>query len=455
MNSADRNADPNVYDLVGVGFGPAGIALAASLDDHAERSPAGARPRVLFLERAASSAWQPDLLLPGTDIQHHYLRDFATPRDPRSRFTFSSYLVQTGQFYRFTLMGNHVTRQHWSDYVEWTAGQVTAPVAYHREVRDIAPVTVDGRVVAARVTSLDPRDGRRYAYLARAVVVASGYQPAVPELFRPRLGDRVFHASELLSRIEALPPQVDRVAVIGAGQTAGEVALYLHSRFPRARVDALLRNAGFRMYELGHFSNEAFFPEETDYFYQLDHDQRQRALAGVYATNYAAVDPDLSTALYRTAFEEKLTGRERLRVHKRTQVTGCEPDATGVRLDLAELNTGARETIMAGAVVLCTGYTEPRPPAALAAFAPHLRLDADGDLAVGPTYRVEVTDDCAVGIYLSGITEWRHGIGTATSFSQMALRAEAIRDDLQKWLTNTPTTIAAQRKESCDAQVHL
>jgi L-ornithine N5-monooxygenase len=283
--------------------------------------------------------------------------------------------------------------------------------------------------------------------------VATGYPPYVPELFQPALGDRVFHASGLLSRLAALPAEVDSFAVIGAGQTAGEVALYLHDRYPRARVHALTRNAGFRMYELGHFSNEAFFPEETDYFFRLDHDQRQRALAGVYATNYAAVDPDLSTALYRTVFEERLTGHERLHVHKRTGVTGCTPAPGGVRLDLVEVNTGAREAMTVSAVVLCTGFTEPRPPAVLEPFTPYLRTDAGGDLAIGPTYRVEVTDDCAVGIYLSGITEWRHGIGTATSFSQMALRAEAIRNDLQKWLTSYPSIPTQPWKESLHAHV--
>lgn len=61
---------------------------------------------------------------------------------------------------------------------------------------------------------------------------------------------------------------------------------------------------------------------------------------------------------------------------------------------------------------------------------PHLRLDAQGG-QVTRAYRARTTDDCEVGIYLDGLTEWRHGIGSATSFSQMAAKADTIHRDLR------------------------
>ncbi|MCC0097295.1 SidA/IucD/PvdA family monooxygenase [Streptomyces flavotricini] len=428
--------DTAVQDLVVAGFGPSGIALAAAVEDHddaAGTAPLAAR----YLERAADSAWQPNLVLPGTDIQHHFLRDFATPRDARSRFTFPHYLQQSGRFYPFTLMGGYVSRLEWSDYVQWAARQVRGPVDYHREVLSVEPVTgADGRVRTARVLSRDTRDGSLHTVEGRNIALATGHEAYVPELFRPHLGERVFHASKLLPSLAALAASGDRpprsIAVIGAGQTAGEIVLHLAAQHPDAEIHSVVRHAGFRMYELGHFSNEVYFPDETDYFYGLEGEQRERALDQARATNYAAVDPDVSTALYQAVYQDRFTGRQRLHMHKRTEVTAVDQTPDGrVRLRTEEVFTGGSGLIEADAVIVCTGYREAALPRPLAAFVPHLRLDAQGRPEVTRAYRARTTEDCEVGIYLDGLTEWRHGIGSATSFSQMAAKADTIHRDLR------------------------
>ncbi|WHM37617.1 SidA/IucD/PvdA family monooxygenase [Streptomyces sp. BPTC-684] len=423
----------DLQDLVVAGFGPSGIALAAAVEDH-DDATGGAPLAVRYLEKAADSAWQPNLVLPGTDIQHHFLRDFATPRDARSRFTFPHYLQQSGRFYPFTLMGGYVSRIEWSDYVQWAARQVRGPVDYHREVIAVEPLAdADGRVRAARVTARDTRDGSLHTVEGRNVALATGHEAYVPDTFRPYLGERVFHASRLLPSLAALGP-LRRVAVIGAGQTAGEIVLHLAAQNPDAEIHSVVRHAGFRMYELGHFSNEVYFPDETDYFYALEGEQRERALGQARATNYAAVDPDVSTALYQAVYQDRFTGRERLHMHKRTEITGVDVDGERVLLETEEVFTGERGRIEADAVVVCTGYREAALPSQLAAFTPYLRLDERGRPEVTRAYRAETTDDCEVGLYLDGLTEWRHGIGSATSFSQMAAKADTVHRDLRSRL---------------------
>ncbi|MHC6627527.1 SidA/IucD/PvdA family monooxygenase [Streptomyces globosus] len=437
--------DTAVQDLVVAGFGPSGIALAAAVEDHDDAAggpPLAAR----YLEKAADSAWQPNLVLPGTDIQHHFLRDFATPRDARSRFTFPHYLQQSGRFYPFTLMGGYVSRLEWSDYVQWAARQVRGTVEYHREVLGIEPVTgPDGRVRTARVTSRDPRDGSLHTVEGRNVALATGHEPFVPELLRPHLGERVFHASRLLPALAALSGTPLRsIAVIGAGQTAGEIVLHLAAQHPDAEIHSLVRHAGFRMYELGHFSNEVYFPDETDYFYGLEGEQREQALEQARATNYAAVDPDVSTALYQAAYQDRFTGRNRLHMHRRTEVASVgQEDGGRVRLATEEVFTGERGVVTADAVVVCTGYREPVLPRQLAAFLPYLRLDPQGRPEVTRAHRAETTGDCEVGIYLDGLTEWRHGIGSATSFSQMAAKADTVHRDLRARLSRPAAPVAA------------
>ncbi|MBP0460434.1 SidA/IucD/PvdA family monooxygenase [Streptomyces montanisoli] len=442
----------HVNDLVVAGFGPSGISLAAAVEDHDDDHPQDPPLTAAYLEQAADSAWQPYQVLPGTDIQHHFLRDLATPRDAASRFGFVPFLQQSGRFYEFTLLGGYVSRLEWSSYVQWAAAQVRQRPTYHREVVSVEPVAdADGVVRAARVLSRDPRDGARHEDVGRNVVIATGHRPHIPEVFREAIGEQVFHAHEFLLRAAALPEPPEgrprRWAVIGAGQTAGEIVLYLHGSDPRAEVHSLVRHAGFRMYELGHFSNEVYFPGETDYVYGLERQARDRVMEQARATNYSAVDPDVSTALYAASYQDKLTGSHRLSMHRRTEVTGVRVRGDGVVLDTAEVFTGERGSLVVDAVVLCTGYTEPVVPHQLAPFASLLSYEDDGLPVVTRGHRALTTGACEVGIYLDGVTEWRHGIASATSFSQMAVKADAVHHDLREQL-------ARQRAAAAGAGAH-
>ncbi len=423
-----------IHDVVGVGYGPAAMAVAAVFeDDNESAGPDHERIRAAFIERESSSAWQPNLLLPGTDIQHHFLRDLATPRDPRSRFTFPNYLKDTGRLYPFTLMGNYVTRAEWSQYLLWAAEQLGQEVRYDAEVLGVAPAGAGQNVELAIVSYRDRRTGELGQMAGRNVLVSSGHLPYVPEVFSPVQGDQVFHASEYLPRAAAFDPGSPlRVAVIGAGQNAGEIFVHLAQTLPRAQVYLLARNSGIRMYELGHFSNEAYFPDETDYFYALDSQLRQRIFGEQHATNYAAVDPDLSTIMYRLVYEDRFFGRRRLHVRKRTEVTRADACPHGIRLSLREVYLDTADELEVDAVVVCTGYVEPRLPSFLAPFADFVVTDASGDPQVTKAHRVVTKPRCEVGIYLNGITEWRHGINSATSFSTIALKAERIARDIKR-----------------------
>ncbi|HTQ78484.1 MAG TPA: SidA/IucD/PvdA family monooxygenase, partial [Thermoanaerobaculia bacterium] len=69
-------------DVVGVGFGPANLALAVCLEEPPTRS--GQALQSLFLERKPAYAWHPDMLLEGAEIQVPFFKDLVTLRNPRS-----------------------------------------------------------------------------------------------------------------------------------------------------------------------------------------------------------------------------------------------------------------------------------------------------------------------------------------------------------------------------------
>ena len=62
----------NIYDCVGIGFGPSNIALAITLKEK------GLLENSLFLKAHDEVLWQPGMIIEEADIQHNPLRDSVT-----------------------------------------------------------------------------------------------------------------------------------------------------------------------------------------------------------------------------------------------------------------------------------------------------------------------------------------------------------------------------------------
>ncbi|MBV9336257.1 MAG: SidA/IucD/PvdA family monooxygenase [Solirubrobacterales bacterium] len=426
-SSSRLNGEWPHYEFVGVGFGPAGIALAVAIDDAEEDRRDEPPWRALFLEEATDSRWQPEMLLPGTDIQHHFLRDFATPRNPRSRYTFPNYLKEAGRLFAFGLLGGSPGRIEWADYCQWVARQVAGRALYRHRVTSIEPVIGADRrhVDLLQVNALDLEGGGPVTFLAANVVLCSGRKPQVPSVFEPCLGPRVFHSRYFLSRIAGLDPMTGpTIAVIGSGQNAIEILLHLIDRFPRSTIYSINRNSGFRLYDLGHFSNQVYWPAEVDYFYWLSKSARRKVLEEVRFTNYASVDADVSRALYWRIYEDSILGRNRVTVIKRSAVTRIAETRSQLELVVEDVYSGEERRVGADAVVLCTGFLDEPVPYLLERLRPYLVLDTDGDLCVTRDYAVRTTAQMRAGLFINGLTELSHGISDAASFSMMALKAE-------------------------------
>ncbi|MDB5072328.1 MAG: hypothetical protein JWM87_3439 [Candidatus Eremiobacteraeota bacterium] len=410
------------YDLLGIGFGPAGLATAAAIADAREADGASAFGRVLFLERERDTVWQRGMLIRETDIQHHYFRDLATPRDPRSRFTFANYLKEHDRIYEFGNLvygtsGGAVSRLEWADYLRWAAGLLRDYVEYGANVTDVAPDAAGFTVTLA--------GGRRLH--ARDVVVACGRRPYVPAELAPHLGSTLFHSFEFAGRAAALDRAAPlRFAVIGSGQNAAEVIGYLHDHFPASTITSVHRSVAFRQLDLGHFSNEVFFPAEVDYFHALERPQRAAELASLRYTNYGAIDEQAADRIYRKIYEDRVLGTVRVRFAIRSRIESVAREASAYRIELAEINTGARRTLTADVVVACTGFTEDALPAFLGSSRELIALDDDGAPVLDRDYRVRLRAASAGRLFFTGITERTHGLSDSTSFSMMALKAERL-----------------------------
>jgi L-ornithine N5-oxygenase len=408
------------YDIVGIGFGPSNLALAIALSEW----PRPGRPHAVFLERKPRFGWHQGLLLEDTTMQVSFLKDLVTLRDPTSSFTFLSYLHERGRLVDFI---NHKSlfpsRLEFHDYLEWTAARLRDVVKYGAEVIDVQPFVRGSRVefwdvVAARGEP-EPEVAR---YRTRNVVIATGLVPELPGGVVSSA--RVWHSAELVPRLAAWRESPEpRFAVVGAGQSAAEVAAHLHQRFRAAHVYAIMSRYGYSPADDSPFANRVFDPAAVDDFYAAPPGARQRLFDYHANTNYSVVDVDLIAELYRRRYQEKVTRRQRLHLMNMSRVAAIEERPDGAMLTV-EGPAGATG-LTVDVVVFATGYRPMDPAGVLDTAARYCERDAEGRFVVGRDYRVATAPEVRAGIYLQGGVEHSHGL-SAPLLSNVAIRAGEI-----------------------------
>ena len=401
-------SEPPEFDLVGVGFGPSNLALAIAVAEH--NATAVEPVTAHFLERQPEFGWHRGMLIEDATMQVSFLKDLVTMRNPASDFSFLSYLHSQGRLVDFI---NHKNlfplRIEFHDYFGWAAAQVDDQVAYGQEVVSVGE-------------GFEVRTADGSAYRARNLVLGTGLRPNLPDNITP--SDRVWHNHELLHRIDEVRDPA-RCVVIGAGQSAAEVTAFLHGRFPGAEVCAVFARYGYSPSDDSAFANRIFDPEAVDAFYTAPDDVKRRLMGYHANTNYSAVDIDLIDELYRRLYQEKVQGRQRLRIFNTSRPLEVTGDA---QVTLESLTTGDKTVLDADLVVCATGYQPADPTPLLGDLAGHCRRDAQGRLRVERDYRL-VTPDLDGTIYLQGGTEHTHGV-TSSLLSNTAVRVGEILDSI-------------------------
>ncbi|MFD9703734.1 lysine N(6)-hydroxylase/L-ornithine N(5)-oxygenase family protein [Lentzea sp. NPDC059081] len=411
-----------IYDIVGIGFGPSNLALAIALTEHNEQAETPVT--AVFLERQPTFGWHRGMLLDDATMQVSFLKDLVTMRNPTSGFSFLCYLRDRGRLVDFV---NHKNlfplRVEFHDYFEWAAAQVDDLVSYGTEAVGVEAIHDDLFEVTTATGDV---------YHARNLVFATGLRPIVPE--GVALSDRVWHNSQFLHRIgEVTDPK--RCVVVGAGQSAAEAVAHLHREFPGAEVCSVFSRYGYSPADDSSFANRIFDPEAVDHYFDAPDAVKQRLMAYHRNTNYSVVDVDLIAQLYRTAYQEKVLGRERLRMMNMTRLVAVEESADGARAVIQSLVTGEQEYLDTDLVLLATGYDEAAPM--LGSLDKTCARDETGRLVVGRDYRLQTT--LRGGIYLQGGTEHSHGI-TSSLLSNVAVRSGEI---LESVLTHTAVPVLA------------
>ncbi len=405
----------NIYDLIGVGFGPSNLALAVIIQEDRE-NPGGAGMKSLFLEKKESFAWHPELMLQGARVQLSFMKDLVTLRNPCSRFTFLSYLKDRQRLDEFANLRNFFpTRREFNDYYTWVAEQLSDQVGYGCEVEAIQPVIGKGdeAIELLEVTVRDLATGKLEHKLTRNLVVATGGYPRAPQGVDIRASSRAFHTRDFLPRITADFPDREapnRFLVVGSGQSAAEVFQYLYTNYPKAKVTAALRRFAYKPADDSHFVNEIFFPQMTDFIYELPQEKRKNILEAHLDTNYSCVDLDLIREIYEELYQNRIAGNDRVKVRPFLELRSLVDKNSGTMVHFHHRMKEEPVTIEVDGVILATGYERPKQHPLLKELLPFLAMEEKGQLEVDRFYRVTSKEGFRPTIFLQGFCEPTHGL---------------------------------------------
>lgn len=407
------------YDVIGLGFGPANLAIAVALEEDRRVREHGLR--YCFLEKKPAFEWHGGMLLDDSRMQISFLKDLATLRNPSSRYTFVNYLHQKRRLEAFINISTFTpSRLEYNDYLSWAASHFAERVHYGEEVIGVEPVLDGGEVSRVKVISR-LADGRTRARITRNLVVSIGGEPAVPELFRTLRDDgRVIHSAQYLERIQSIA-EPRRIAVIGSGQSAAEIFSDLCGRYPNAEVSMVMRSQAMRPADDSPFVNEIFDPAYTDVVYGQAPEEREAFIQANAQTNYSVVNLDLIESIYHRLYQQKVTGHAPHSLLTQRSIEAVEAGAEGIRLGLN--GPEGREDRLFDAVVMATGYRRDGYKRLLAGLQAHL---GEG---VGRDYRLCCPPQMSAGIYLQGCCESSHGLSD-TLLSVLAIRSQEVVDAL-------------------------
>jgi L-ornithine N5-oxygenase len=427
-----------VYDVLGIGFGPSNLAVAAAIVEEASE-PDGALTS-LFLERKPSYAWHPGMLIEGAQVQLSFLKDLVTLRNPQSRFSFLCYLKSKGRLDKFANLRNfYPTRIEFNDYYCWVAQQLSSQVRYGRQVESVTPAATEGgRVELLRVRARDGEGGAE-EYLCRNLIVATGGVPALPRGVELPAIDGVFHSHQFLDRVKTLYPDpcgTYRFVVVGSGQSAAEIFQYLMTNYPEAQVTAALRRFAYKPADDSDFVNEIFFPQMVTFLYGLPETRRRSILREHNDTNYSAVDLDLIKAIYQALYERLIVDDRRVTVQPFLELREVRQAPSGVVAEFWSTAHERPELLEADGVVLATGYVREKRHPLLRELDPYLVPDGGSGYKVTRDYRLETRSGFAPQVFLQGFCEDTHGLSD-TLLSILPVRSFEI---LQALLDNRART---------------
>jgi L-ornithine N5-oxygenase len=411
-------------ELLAIGAGPSNIGLAVALEELAPDLAANS----LMIEKDEAIAWQRGMLMPWAQSQVSFLKDLVTLRNPRSRYSFLSFLHHMGRLDEFVNLSSFTPyRREISDYLRWVAESLqTVRVEYGRRCVGIEP----RRDEHGTLTGWNTRLADGSTIRSKVLVLGIGRDANIPAEFAALPAERYIHSTQYVPRIgefAAKPPdeRPQRMVVIGGAQSSAEMLYSVMRDLPGCQPTLIMRSAGFSAYQTSKFTNELYYPSFIDDFYHALPEAQEQMLREMHNTNYAGLNPALLEELYRTMYLERLNGKERLRIKTMSDVIATRMERDEIVLEVSDRKTGYVEEVRCDLVLLGTGFIRQMPMAVR-------RLAADlgvPRVEVTRNYRLVIDEPVSgAACYLQGVNEATHGIADSLLSVIGARSADIVHD---------------------------
>ncbi|RAZ71785.1 SidA/IucD/PvdA family monooxygenase [Mesorhizobium atlanticum] len=371
-----------------VGSGPANLALLTCLKEWGS-SVLGS---LEVLERRDSAEWHPGIAFEDSKLQVSLFKDLAFLRNPASPFTFFSFLHDRQLLYHFIHTKDlYPSRKLFSDYLVWVSRFFANKIRFGKEAVEIRFREKPSGTQTLVITVRDVSSGDVSETEADDVVVSLGHEPYLPEELAVDPG-RVVHSNFFLSHAnEGMINANARVAVVGSGQSAGEIVRFLLQHREVSEVVVVCRRHLFEQTDDNPFVNDFYTYPHSLKFAKLPPEDRNRFLTDTRNTNFSTVTKDVLKSIYDLRFEDQVCGRDRLRLFPYTEITAAKRVENSLRLHLRGI--GSRQdltTLEVDLLVCATGFSNRRHLSFLQPLQPRtedagLVIDESFEVGLGQT----------------------------------------------------------------------
>ncbi|MCX2698827.1 lysine N(6)-hydroxylase/L-ornithine N(5)-oxygenase family protein [Ochrobactrum chromiisoli] len=400
----------SILDLCGIGVGPFNLSLAAQLD-----SVDGID--VEFFDRKPSFDWHPGMMLPGAELQTSFMKDLVTATNPTSPWSFVAYLVAHKRFYEFLNADySAIPRKEFARYLSWVAGSIQT-LNFDRSIRE---VTFDGNHFRV---SLD-HDVR----MARNLSLGVGLKPYVPEWARAVMGERAFHSSEAVQKMDQL--QGKRIVVIGGGQSGAEIFQHLmENRKSDNEISWISRRPNFQPLDDSSFTDEHFTPQYVAQFHSLT-EPRRHAIVEHQKLASDGISASTIKAIYQRLYEQRHLENHAVRtvLLPYREVLDLSHDRNSLSIVMRNGLDGSIEMLGADHLIFATGYKFALPDC-LSSIEHMLSTAGGKPYRVGADFALDWDGPADRRIFVLNAGRLNHGIAEP-QLSLMAWRSAVITNAL-------------------------
>lgn len=328
------------YNVVGIGIGPFNLSLAALIEGGKD----GACITSIFLEKKKTFQWHEGMLIDGSIMQTHFLKDLVTPIDPSNRFSFLQYLKEKKIFYHFLNRKiDCVSRFEFNNYMQWCVSQL------------------QNLQFSTKVVDINFQDGlfriatNRQEYIAKNIVLGTGIEPNIPMYVH--LDEHCFHSSDYLIHRDKLEFEGKRVVVIGGSQSGAEIVKDILTRFHG--VSELFWIDRNRFYQLQEscFDNELYSPAYILSFYGFSQAERTYQNEVYYATSNG-ITVGLADELYKLFYAKKFLHKDSTKISllPHRSVNSIKKITKGYDIEISSQQSNECYFLKADIIILSTGY---------------------------------------------------------------------------------------------------